>query len=145
MNSWGLDFPVSSPILLCRNHLVCWVLARILERTRFKGVGLRRITPKLVEPQFSWLLFPLEHRCAMVKSPFYFGVDRDHQTFDRLIAFISGSQIRSYDRAQLQDRQELLENNYRQTMRRHREDLEKGEDYVAKATGIAVSRERSCL
>ncbi|CAJ1410537.1 unnamed protein product [Effrenium voratum] len=43
-----------------------------------------------------------------------------------------------YDRAQLQDRQELLENNYRQTMRRHREDLEKGEDYVAKATGIAV-------
>ncbi|CAJ1338181.1 unnamed protein product, partial [Effrenium voratum] len=38
-----------------------------------------------------------------------------------------------------QDRQELLENNYRQTMRRHREDLEKGEDYVAKAYPLKVA------
>ena len=32
----------------------------------------------------------------------------------------------------LQDKEELLENNYRQMMKRDREDPEKGEDYVCK-------------
>lgn len=32
-----------------------------------------------------------------------------------------------------EDKEELLENNYRQTMKRDREDPEKGDDYVSKA------------
>lgn len=51
------------------------------------------------------------------------------------------------DRCFGEDKEELLENNYRQMMKRDREDPEKGEDYIAKAAdvpaGVSGARSRS--
>lgn len=49
------------------------------------------------------------------------------------IAYVILCMIHMYAYVSREDKEELLENNYRQTMKRDREDPERGDDYVSKA------------